>query len=212
MAIDPTDLESYFLERVNETRAANGALPLTFDDDLMESAAAHNEWMDANDTVSHTGADGKYIMPRIRDAGYDGPYVDEAIWFGRGGDPVTGVPAGENMASVDRSHRWYVQSKEGHFEAMINPNFQHIGISFIEGDYEGRPAAFSTLAYGGDGAEAAPKPLPGATLIDPDEYWERRGDEPRPDLTPVEPPPPHHPRPPSPCDLYGLCDGPIFVG
>jgi uncharacterized protein YkwD len=151
MAIDPTDLESYFLERVNETRADAGALPLRFHDELMVAAEAHNHWMDANDTVSHYGVDGKYIMPRIRDAGYEGSYVNEAIWSGSGVDPDTGVLAGENRESVDRSHKWYLKSKEGHYEAMINPDYQYIGISFIEGDYNGEPAAFSTLAFGGDG-------------------------------------------------------------
>ena len=54
----PTALEQYMLELVNAERAKVGAQPLAFDFDLNESAELHSRWMIANDTFSHTGANG----------------------------------------------------------------------------------------------------------------------------------------------------------
>jgi hypothetical protein len=221
MAIDPTDLESYFLERVNETRAAagNGALPLTFDGELNNAADDHNAWMDATDTQSHIEDNKSRPYTRAIDAGYDALHAGENVliddWDENGSVPE------ENRYWVEHSHGKYVDSP-GHYATMIDPRYKHIGISFFEGDKNGEPAVYSTLLFGEptpaedvENSMTAPggdAPLPRDTLIDPDEYWERRGDEPRPELTPVEPPPPHHPRPPSPCDTLGLCNGPIIVG
>ena len=64
MPAQPTELETYFLELVNGTRAEAGVSPLTFDDELMVAADDHSAWMDATDIVSHTGA----IMAAARKA------------------------------------------------------------------------------------------------------------------------------------------------
>ena len=158
---EPTDLEYYFLDLVNGTRADAGVPPLTFNDDLMESAEAHNNWMDATDTPSHTGEGGSTIEGRIRAAGYDGIYTGENIW-NEWGTRETGETAGETSFWVEESHKWYLNSKAGHYEAMINPNFQHIGIDFKGGDFQGYPAAYSTLNFGGNGPDADPGgPVPG---------------------------------------------------
>jgi hypothetical protein len=154
-----TEFEDYFLDLVNGTRAAAGVLPLTFDNELMQSAEDHNTWMDATDTDSHTGVDGKGIEERIRDGGYDGIYVSENIWY----SPTFGTE-GESRHWVEQSHKWYVESPKGHYETMINPNFQHIGISFQEGDYNGQPAVFSTLNFGGDGPQGDSGGGPGDTV------------------------------------------------
>jgi uncharacterized protein YkwD len=71
MPTQPTELEIYFLELVNAARAEAGVPPLTFDDELMVAADDHSAWMDATDTVSHTGADGSSPEDRITAAGYE---------------------------------------------------------------------------------------------------------------------------------------------
>jgi hypothetical protein len=164
MATKPTELESYFLERVNETRAAAGVPPVTFDGELMNAADAHSAWMDANDTQSHIGANDSTPRIRVTEAGYRPLNVGEIVLI----DQEGGLVAEESPFWVDHSHAKYVASP-GHRETMTNPIYQHVGISFQEGDRNGEPAAISTLVFGNPtAAEAAENNMPPLrTLPDP---------------------------------------------
>jgi uncharacterized protein YkwD len=145
MAETPTALESYFLELVNNLRAAEGVLPLTFDAELMNAADDHNAWMDANDTLSHTGANGSTIPQRIADAGYDATAWSENIWNEWGTDE-TGATAGATEYFVEKSYNWFLNSP-AHYQAMINSDYQDVGISFMAGTYQGYPAAYTTIKF-----------------------------------------------------------------
>jgi serralysin len=123
MPAQPTGLESYFLQLVNGTRANAGVSPLTFDDQLMIAADNHSAWMDANDTVSHGGA--------------------ESVWYYYGTDE-TGETAAATRHFVDDAHRSLVNSD---YQNLVNPNFHDIGIGLLEGDYLGYPAVFVTLDF-----------------------------------------------------------------
>ena len=131
MPAQPTGLETKFLELVNGTRANAGVSPLTFDDELMIAADNHGAWMDATDTVSQTGAGGS---------------SPESIWYFYGTDE-TGEAAAATTHFVEASHQWFVNSP-GDYQNLVNPNFQEVGISLIEGDYLGYPAVFVTLDFG----------------------------------------------------------------
>ena len=130
MPAQPTELETYFLQLVNGTRAEAGVSPLTFDDELMVAADNHSAWMDANDTVSNTGASGG---------------SPESIWYFYGTDE-TGETAAATMHFVQDAHQSLVNSP-GDYKNLVNPNFQEVGISLIEGDYLGYPAVFVTLDF-----------------------------------------------------------------
>jgi len=92
----------------------------------MIAADNHSAWMDANDTVSHTGA--------------------ESIWYFYGTDE-TGETAAATNHFVEASHQSLVNSP-GDYQNLVNPNFHEVGISLIEGDYLGYPAVFVTLDFG----------------------------------------------------------------
>jgi serralysin len=162
MPAAPTDLETYFLELVNATRIAAGTSPLTFDDELMIAADDHNAWMDATDTLSHTGVNGSSIEDRISAAGYDATFTGENIWNEWGTDE-TGATAGATPYFVEKSRDWFVNSPP-HYQTLVNPGFENIGISFMAGNYQGYPAAFATIKFGTPTAEEAAEnntPAPG---------------------------------------------------
>jgi hypothetical protein len=188
MAEAPTELETYYLGLVNDTRAAAGVLPLTFDGELMNAADDHNAWMDETDTLSHTGINGTSPEDRIRAAGYEPaePWLArENIWSHNGYDPDTGEPAGATQKWVRESHTWFVNSPP-HYANLTDPEFEHIGISFMEGDFlvvpkddpndpddqagepQIYPAAFATITFGKPSAEEAADDPPTAGE-DPDD-------------------------------------------
>jgi uncharacterized protein YkwD len=97
----------------------------------MIAADNHSAWMDATDTLSRTGASGS---------------SPESIWYFYGTDE-TGETAAATMHFVQDAHQSLVNSP-GDYKNLVNPNFQEVGISMIEGDYLGYPAVFVTLDFG----------------------------------------------------------------
>jgi uncharacterized protein YkwD len=146
MPAQPTELESYFLELVNAARAEADVPPLTFDDELMVAADDHSAWMDATDTISHTGADGSSPEDRITAAGYEATGTGENISSFFGTDE-TGATAAATTHFVEMSHELLMDSPD-HYQNLINLDFQDVGISLIEGDYQGSPAIFVTQDFG----------------------------------------------------------------
>jgi uncharacterized protein YkwD len=153
MAIDPTDLETYYLGRVNETRSAAGLLPLTFHDDLMDAAADHNAWIDEEDAPGHEGVNGSSPQDRIRAAGYDAaePWLaSENVWY-KAGLPGTGTDVPATRDTVEESLDWFLNSKI-HRDNILKPQFQHMGISVMEGEYKGEDAVYVTQTFGAPSA------------------------------------------------------------
>jgi serralysin len=146
MPAQPTELETYFLELVNAARAEADVPPLTFDDELMVAADDHSAWMDATDTVSHTGADDSSPEGRIAAAGYEATGTGENISLFYGTDE-TGATAAATTHFVEELHEGFMDSPE-HYQNLVNPDFQDVGISLIEGDYQGSPAIFVTQDFG----------------------------------------------------------------
>ena len=146
MPAQPTELETYFLELVNAARAEADVPPLTFDDELMVAADDHSAWMDATDTLSHTGADDSSPEDRITAAGYEARGTGENIGYFYGTDE-TGATAAATTRFVDKSHQGFMNSPD-HYQNLVNPNFQDVGISLVEGDYQGSPAVFVTQDFG----------------------------------------------------------------
>ena len=146
MPAQPTELETYFLELVNAARAEAAPPSLTFDDELMVAADDHSAWMDATDTFSHTGADGSSPEDRITAAGYEATRMGENISFFSGTDE-TGATAAATTHFVEELHEGFMDSPD-HYQNLVNPDFQDVGISLIEGDYQGSPAIFVTQDFG----------------------------------------------------------------
>jgi serralysin len=147
-----TELETYFLELVNATRAEAGLPALTFDEELLNAADDHSAWMDATDTLSHTGANGSSPEDRIAEAGYEATHTGENIWYYAGTDEETGQTAAATTTFVNKSHQWFLNSP-GHYQNVVSSDFQEIGISVVEGDYQDWPAVFVTQVYGTPAAD-----------------------------------------------------------
>jgi hypothetical protein len=134
----PTNLESYFLQLVNETRSKAGVKPLTFDGELLDSSDAHSAWMDQTDTFSHTGANGSSAGQRMTAAGYG--------WQGWG-ENIAYSSGSLNEATVQKLHSMLVNSP-GHYANMVNGNFEEIGIGLKTGTINGYNVVFVTQNFG----------------------------------------------------------------
>lgn len=134
----PTNLETYFLQLVNETRAKAGVKPLTFDGELLDSSDAHSAWMDQTDTFSHTGVSGSNAGQRMTSAGYGWQGWGENIAYASG--PL-------NETTVQKLHSMLVNSP-GHYANIVNGKFEEIGIGLKIGTINGYNVVFVTQNFG----------------------------------------------------------------
>lgn len=159
----PTDFEQYMLELVNQARADPGAAaetygfslgnisdaplePLAMNEDLLEAARGHSEWMESTDTFSHTGAGGSNPTQRAEAAGWDGGGVGENIagWFSSGNNV-------DQQDVVEERHGALLRSP-GHLANIMNENWSEAGIGGATGDWEQFSNAFLyTQAFSDDG-------------------------------------------------------------
>jgi Ca2+-binding RTX toxin-like protein len=134
----PTNLETLFLQLINEARTRAGVKPLTFDGELLDSSDAHSAWMDQTDTFSHTGVNGSSAGTRMTSAGYG--------WQGWG-ENIAYVSGGMTEATVRQLHTNLMNSP-GHYANIVNGSFEEIGIGLKEGTINGYNVVFVTQNFG----------------------------------------------------------------
>jgi len=144
----PTNLETYFLQLVNETRAKAGVKPLAFDGELLDSSDAHSAWMDQTDIFSHTGVNGSSAGQRMTTAGYG--------WQGWG-ENIAYVSGGLTEATVQKLYDMLVNSP-GHYANIVNGKFEEIGIGLKEGTINGYKVVFVTQNFGTPNAAERAEP------------------------------------------------------
>lgn len=144
----PTNLETYFLQLVNETRTKAGVKPLAFDGELIDSSDAHSAWMDQTDTFSHTGVSGSSAGQRMTAAGYG--------WQGWG-ENIAYASGSLNEAMVQKLHNMLVNSS-GHYANIVNGKFEEIGIGLKEGTINGYKVVFVTQNFGTPNATERAEP------------------------------------------------------
>lgn len=146
----PTPFEQYMLELVNAARADPGAAaekygftlgniadqalePLAMNEDLLEAARAHSQWMEQTDTFSHNGSGGSSPTERATGAGWDGNGVGENIagWFSFGQSDIN------QQEVVEERHGGLLRSP-GHLANIMNPNWSEAGIGEATGDWQGQ--------------------------------------------------------------------------
>ena len=76
---DTKTIRFRMLDSVNSLRNAAGAEPLTLDERLTAAAATHARDMSVQERPWHFGSDGSSPLDRVRQAGYEGRLVGEAI-------------------------------------------------------------------------------------------------------------------------------------
>jgi serralysin len=143
-----TYLEKYFLDLVNQTRAAAGVAPLSKDAELLTAARGHSASMDQYDLFSHTGADGSSAGERIADEGYG---------FLSWGENIAWATGGWTEGTVQALHTALVNSP-GHYANMVNPNFTEIGIGLKAGTFQGQDVLFVTENFGTPNAQEQVEP------------------------------------------------------
>jgi Ca2+-binding RTX toxin-like protein len=144
----PTAHEQFMLELVNAERIAAGVQPLAFNFQLNDSAELHSRWMIANDTFSHTGANGSAPTDRMAAAGYQlsGAWTtgENIAWAS------TRAPAGL-QDEVQLLHTNLMNSP-GHRANILNGNFREVGVGFEVGEYQGWDGAFVTQNFARSGS------------------------------------------------------------
>lgn len=141
--ITPTSYELELLNKINENRTENSAVPLKLNASLIWVARAHSQDMIDYDFFDHVSSedgqfDGATFQERVLDyAEYENGYVGECIAYESWGIDPEGVMS-----------MW--KNSPGHWNIIINPNFREIGIGLLEGDWDGwTNAGLHTAAFGG---------------------------------------------------------------
>lgn len=87
--------------------------PLTLNDQLNNAAQGHSNWMLANKTMSHTGANGSSVGTRVTAAGY--------IWRAVGENVAMG------FTSEDAVMKGWLGSS-GHCKNIMSANYKELGV------------------------------------------------------------------------------------
>ena len=140
-----SDLEWYFIQLVNDDRAAAGVGPVTLDAHLQTAAASHTAWMTANGIASHIESGIQpmtmdQIPARMTAAGYDGQYMAENIWWTSISGPLDQAVAQQLEQSL--------MNDPPHAANILNPAYTDIGLSLGTGVIDGFNAAFVTQDFG----------------------------------------------------------------
>ncbi len=170
---EPTHLEQFMLELINEARAnpsaeaarlgivlndgldanrigAASKQPLAFHPRLIQAARTHSDWMLATDVFSHTGAGGSTPTERARAAGYPFSAAENIAYYSTQG-PLDSVEA------VAGSHDGLFKSP-GHRTNLMEPTYSVIGLGVREGDFNGWNAQMVSQSFseGGESVDSGP--------------------------------------------------------
>lgn len=170
---NPTDIEQFMLELINEARAnpaaeaarlgidlnegleagrirAEAKQPLAFHPLLIQAARSHSDWMLSADVFSHTGAGGSSPSDRAEAAGYSFG-VGENIAF-RSTNGVLNA-----LESVRVNHDGLFKSP-GHRVNLMNPGYAVVGLGVREGEFEGWAAQMVAQIFsaGGESDDSGP--------------------------------------------------------
>jgi uncharacterized protein YkwD len=141
--IVPTTFELELLDKINENRSENSAGPLKLNTTLWWVARAHSQDMIDYDFFDHSSSEegqfnGASFSQRVRTyAEYGNSYIGECIaWNSWGIDVEWCMSAWKNSP--------------GHWDIIINPNFNEVGLGVLQGEWDGwSSAALYTADFGG---------------------------------------------------------------
>lgn len=115
-----SEFEKQVVDLTNAERAKEGLKPLEMHSPLMEVAQAKSEDMAKNNYFSHTSPTYGSPFDQIKSAG------------------ISYRSAGENIAQGQRTPQQVVQAwmeSPGHRQNIMNANYTHIGVGFVENGY-----------------------------------------------------------------------------
>jgi LysM repeat protein len=117
------DPVSEVIHLVNELRISNRLPAYTVDAALMSAAQAQASWSAANNHIGHDGPGGSTPNDRAQAAGYGGGELSFATE--NAGHGTIGYHTPSLVVTM-----W--QSDWGHLNAMISPDYEHIGVGYAE--------------------------------------------------------------------------------
>ena len=123
VALAQSDPASEVIQLVNALRVSYGVPAYQIDNVLMNVAQAQASWSAANNHIGHDGPGGTSPNDRAQAAGYGGGLKSFAIENAAHGTASLNTPQ-----LVVRM--W--QGDWGHLNAMISPDYQHIGVGYAE--------------------------------------------------------------------------------
>ena len=141
-AMPAQDDTAWLLGQINALRAQVGVAPLALNGQLVSSATGHSNYLANNPwTDPHVESNGSTPRSRIAAAGYPGSIIGENVYGG-------------GLATAQIAFTWWIHSPI-HYEGMVNPEFNDIGIGIATGPY----GQFFTTDFGGHGGGAPPVPV-----------------------------------------------------
>ena len=162
------DPASELIWLVNQLRTSYGAPPYEVDPILMSVAQAQASWSAANNHIGHDGPGGSTPNERAQAAGYGGGLRSFATENAAHG--TIGYHTPQLVVTM-------MQTDWGHLNAMISPEYEHIGVGYAEaGDYSWYVMMVGWVDDGSypDGIPSGEAPEPAApyvpfVLSEPDE-------------------------------------------
>lgn len=151
-----SDPASEVIRLVNELRASYGLPAYQVDAVLMSVAQAQASWSAANNYIGHSGPGGSSPNDRAQAAGYGGGARSFATENAAHGTASINTP--ELVVTM-----W--QSDWGHLNAMVSPDYEHIGAGYAEaGGYSWYVMMVGWVAGNSDSGDAQSQETSGGAV------------------------------------------------
>lgn len=135
---------------------------LAGNEDLVDAARAHSQWMLNTDTFSHTGAGGSSPTARMRDAGYE----LSGSWSTGENIAWAGTTGSLNVAAYTQRLHDNLFKSAGHRLNILNDGFREVGIGELTGNFSGYNAAMVTENFARSGSKFF---VTGVAIVDRDD-------------------------------------------
>lgn len=111
-------------QRLNEVRLRNGLTPLIWHDGAAEVARLHGSDMIVRNYFAHRTPEGLSNVDRLK-------RLDRDEVFGVSGENLALYGDGWPPSYSDLTLQMQLENSPSHFEAMVNPEYTHVGLSIV---------------------------------------------------------------------------------
>jgi len=119
------DVEKSILEGINEQRAAVGASPVEWDDNLADAARIRAAELYKNGYTAHTRPDGSRWLTVLQE--------DVPVGYSAAGEILASIVTQVNYQKIESADYWVNQwvNSEEHYACMINNRYTHAGTGVV---------------------------------------------------------------------------------
>lgn len=147
--------------------SASAKQVLAANDELVDAALAHSQWMLNTDTFSHTGAGGSSPTARMQAAGY----TLSGSWATGENIAYVGTTGSINLTAFSQRLHDNLFRSAGHRANMLDEGFREIGVGQRTGEFDGFNAAMLTENFARSGGKFFVTGV-AITDIDNDEFYD----------------------------------------